>query len=793
MAATLVAGAGVLDLQSRATLTRLRLEQSNGRQARQLKQLRAGSHQMPSAPASAETLAFVSLADGATAADLEAEGMQVMTVIGNIVIVNIPLADAERMAACDAVRTMSLSRDVKPCMDLARKSAGVDVAQAGGDGLPKAYTGAGVFTAIVDQGVDPHHINFLDADGNNRIEYLSHITMNFMGTGLAEKFYGNPADIKDARPLSDFTTDAPDQFHGTHTLGIMAGGYAGKVEVTEGLNGNLPNVVEKAGNPYSGVATGSRIGVSCGILNDAGIAYGMDYLLGYSVDYKNLPTVMNISLGSNIGSHDTRSQMSQVLDVLGQKGIICVAAGNEGDMKVALSKTFTADNKMARSFLYPYAYRYDPDVEQDGEMNTAIRYGQAVVYSNDETPFQLQAVIYNKARGYRVVKRFTLSNGGSEGVYYCTDADIASSVNGTVIDDKYFAGNFYGYIGGGAMVDQETGRYYAMADIYLFDWNDNRTSGNYVVGIEVVGEEGQRIDCYCDGLTYYFDNMGVEGFDDGSRNGSISDMAVANNIIVVGSYSTRQEWQSLDGTVSSYPGDGFRPGFVTEFSSFGTLADGRNLPTVCAPGSTVISSISSPYLNTLVESMANEFGLELTDEMRREYFDYLCQVRTTGSDGKTYYWKQEPGTSMATPFVAGSIALWLEADPTLTVDDVKDIIAKTATVDDAVRAGDPVQWGAGKFNALAGLKEVIRRSAGIDGVQADGGNDRLIVTAAGNRSFNIFVGGAGALDIALYSAGGARVLSLSADGDEATLDASGVTDGIYVLTVNGHSQKLVVK
>lgn len=186
MAATLVAGAGVLDLQSRATLTRLRLEQSNGRQARQLKQLRAGSHQMPSAPASAETLAFVSLADGATAADLEAEGMQVMTVIGNIVIVNIPLADAERMAACDAVRTMSLSRDVKPCMDLARKSAGVDVAQAGGDGLPKAYTGAGVFTAIVDQGVDPHHINFLDADGNNRIEYLSHITMNFMGTGLTK-------------------------------------------------------------------------------------------------------------------------------------------------------------------------------------------------------------------------------------------------------------------------------------------------------------------------------------------------------------------------------------------------------------------------------------------------------------------------------------------------------------------------------------------------------------------------------------------------------------------------------
>ena len=122
-------------------------------------------------------------------------------------------------------------------------------------------------------------------------------------------------------------------------------------------------------------------------------------------------------------------------------------------------------------------------------------------------------------------------------------------------------------------------------------------------------------------------DYGVSSFDNGSRNGSISDMAVGKKLIVVGSYNTRNEWFCLDGYASRYEseGDYFTVGRVSGFSSFGTLRDGRNLPTVCAPGSTIISSV-------------NRYFTDLDDV--KEQADKLYQAKATGSDGRVSYWKQ---------------------------------------------------------------------------------------------------------------------------------------------------------
>ena len=148
---------------------------------------------------------------------------------------------------------------------------------------------------------------------------------------------------------------------------------------------------------------------------------------------------------------------------------------------------------------------------------------------------------------------------------------------------------------------------------------------------------------------------------------------------------------------------------------------------------------------------------------------------------------------MATPVVAGGIALWLEADPTLTVDEVKDIISKTSVVDaDVTGSGDPIQWGAGKFDAYAGLKEVIRRQSGTSDVLVD--DNRLMIKSIGENVYEVFLGGAEKIDAVLYNISGQPVMSQSVAADEATIDASSLASGVYILNVNGvHSQRILVK
>ena len=72
-------------------------------------------------------------------------------------------------------------------------------------------------------------------------------------------------------------------------------------------------------------------------------------------------------------------------------------------------------------------------------------------------------------------------------------------------------------------------------------------------------------------------------------------------------------------------------------------------------------------------------------------------------------------------------------------------------------------------------------------------NNRLMVTPADGRAFNVFVGGAQRVDATIYSIAGLPVASQSAEADELTIDASALPAGCYILTANGQSQKIIVK
>ena len=151
---------------------------------------------------------------------------------------------------------------------------------------------------------------------------------------------------------------------------------------------------------------------------------------------------------------------------------------------------------------------------------------------------------------------------------------------------------------------------------------------------------------------------------------------------------------------------------------------------------------------------------------------------------------------MATPVVAGGVALWLEANPSLTSKDVLRIIQETARKDKYVTGkGDPVQWGAGKFEAYAGLKKVLeeKRTNGINGVRTADSKDVPVITMTGDRTFTAFLAGAEQLTLRAYSLSGQLVHTLSAAGNELNVNAAAWNKGVYLIQVNGgKAQRIVI-
>ncbi len=741
-----------LDLGSQASLRRLRGEMPTTTTHQDGTKRLAPARQVTNA-----TPVMLWVEDGVTDEQLEAEGITVNARRKNFVFASVSVEDVERIATLRTIRKMQLPRDVYQNTDRTRTAIGVDKIHTG-EGLPQAYTGKGVVTGIVDGGIDPNNISFNRADGSSRVEYFTHIYASSSSTA------GYRMDEYNRETVRDFKSDDVQAFHGTHTLNIMAGGYKGNVTMAD-QSGIIGGDIYEAANPYYGMAYDSEIVASGGTLQDYFIALGIESTLNYAHDMGK-PAVVNLSLGSNTGPHDGSNLLSRYMKLASEEAIICVSAGNEGDLPIALNKTLTETDNTVQSFIKPL----QPQFTSGDQSYTNLRYGQVYIYSNDATPFDVKAVIYNTDRDIITFQQASISaSQAGNAVYYISGEEYRMSET-----DKFhnnLSSVFNGYLGVGAQLDEDSGRYYAMVDYFLHD-NTQKNTGQYLVGFVVTGKKGQRIDCFCDGTWTVLDGYDKAGWSDGSRNGSISDMACGEGIIVVGSYNTRTFFNSLDGENYNY--SFFNEGDVSPFSSYGTTIHGQNLPHVVAPGVTIISAISEPY----------------TSGSNYASFPNYQQAKTTiGS--KTYYWQEYIGTSMATPAVAGAIALWLEADPTLTVEEAKYIIATTAIRDEAVlnSTADPIQWGAGKFDAYAGLKAVIRHTA-LEDTQAD---QRLMVQSMGERQYNIFLGGASLLETTLYDVSGRAVITFTAAGDETMLDTSSLPSGVYLLSVNNHIQKLIIR
>ncbi len=689
-----------------------------------------------------EIAALVLFSDGYTAEDIERAGYEIISRGESYAIVRMPLAGARELASLDAVKHLSFGKKLNVNMDQARKAnySNVDAAHEG-TGLEHSFKGAGVVSGIFDIGLDPNHVNFNDANGVSRVRRLYTVE-----TGAAVvKGYTTPDEI------AAFTTENNHESHGTHCLGIMAGGYKGAATLPSGER----NV------PYYGVAPESEIAITCGDSYATNILTGIDLCLKYAEEVGK-PVVVNVSFGHSGGPHDGSTATDKAMGELGRRGIICVAAGNEGDKKISVSK----------SFLNPFTASPLSTMLRFSETRNSRYDEQIQVWSNDDTPFEFEAFIYDLTANKELMV-VPVSNTAGQYVYIA--GSNVSNPGGEVHTHEAFDAGYgsNSWVRMRSNVSTDNNRYCVYIESSL------ATNGNsrYCLGIRFKGDTSakQVVNAYTTGVME-FTNNSVAGYTDGMTDGSISDMACAPNIFVIGSYNSRGSWRNLAGSTFSYNGSS-PVGDVSNFSSYGILFDGTRLPHICAPGSAIISSYSRYYYSS--QHLGNED---------------ICAVNE--ANGRLNHWGPMQGTSMACPFAAGTVALWLEADPTLTVDNVIDIAKRTAKVDDKVEVNGmiSVKWGAGKLDATAGLKEVINGLAGVNAAISD--EQRLIVSQNGD-AIEAFVAGETGLKAVLHNMSGMLAAQAEASGDCVTVDTSALTPGIYVMTVSGegaaYTHKVVVK
>ena len=78
-------------------------------------------------------------------------------------------------------------------------------------------------------------------------------------------------------------------------------------------------------------------------------------------------------------------------------------------------------------------------------------------------------------------------------------------------------------------------------------------------------------------------------------------------------------------------------------------------------------------------------------------------------NGKTYYYLAESGTSMAAPVVAGIIALWLQAKPSLTPEQILEVFRETSTHPDSTLTYPNNTYGYGQIDAYRGLLYILEQ------------------------------------------------------------------------------------
>jgi subtilisin family serine protease len=515
------------------------------------------------------------------------------------------------------------------------------------------YTGKDVVVGIVDAGFDLRHADLRNADGTTRVAYF----IDFAQTAL-----GQYPDIE-SRCAEELPPDGEKRGHcrvlGATEIDAALSGQDGAEELPTDDFGHGTHVASLAAGSggeekkYVGSAPGStlilvRVGSGNGEgIDDASVLLGTDLVFslaeseGQKHGRERLPAVVNLSLGSDFGGHDGTSALERGLaELVGPDHpgrSIVVAAGNSAAL---------ANGK--GTFPNPLGVHTQVNVPEGESVRVPLVTMPGSSAGSELDAVMLVWIAYRSGDDLRVGldKRsggFVEPQGrGTNRKFDKSDVLAITIVNGALKE----AG--LGITEGNAAVVVVDGTW-PVQETFAIHLEGHGTADLWV-------QSGGELGAGAGSLGALFPAAVKES--------TVALPASSPAVISVGATVNRTTWTDrVDDPIAIASFGSSSTDLldsIAYFSSAGPTADQRMKPDILAPGAFVAGAMSraaDPEINA--QGMFGESGF------CRPATDCATVDQTHGV---------AIGTSMASPVVAGAVALLLEGTPDLTQDRILTLL-----------------------------------------------------------------------------------------------------------------------